>query len=155
MDSSDLLICAIFLLSVYLYRRFKNLYSFFDRNDVPVIEPVPFFGNAKDWILKRKPLAMIYYQVYKGLEPHRFGGMYIGMSKNVLIRDPELIKNILVKDFSYFQDRQGESNRSDLLGKSLLLMRGEFDQRKIQFLQFSHRVLHSDSRRRRMEKPED
>ncbi|XP_065214955.1 probable cytochrome P450 6a23 [Planococcus citri] len=125
MDTCDLLICVILLLFLYLYFRFKDLYSYFDQNGVPFVKPVPFFGNAKDWILMRRPLPIIYYEVYTKLKSHRFGGMYIGTEKNILIRDPKLIKNILVKDFSYFQDRPSGSGGSDLLDKSLLRMRGD------------------------------
>ncbi len=39
------------------------------------------------------------------MAPHKYGG-YFSMTTPVLIlRDPELIKNILTKDFNYFTDR--------------------------------------------------
>ncbi|XP_065214987.1 probable cytochrome P450 6a23 [Planococcus citri] len=125
MDTSDLIIAAILLLFVYLYFSYKNLYSYFEKNDVPYVKPLPFFGNTFDWIAMKKSLPMIQFDMYNQLAPHRFGGMFVGTKKTVLIRDPELIRTILVKDFSYFQNRHLKSNKSDILSQNLFMMRGE------------------------------
>ncbi|XP_065206709.1 cytochrome P450 6k1-like [Planococcus citri] len=53
----------------------------------------------------KKPLWDLYKDIYEKHASNRFVGMYNIHKPTVLIRDPELFKMILVKDFSYFQDR--------------------------------------------------
>uniref|UniRef100_A0AAT9UTI5 Cytochrome P450 6PZ18 n=1 Tax=Maconellicoccus hirsutus TaxID=177089 RepID=A0AAT9UTI5_MACHI len=89
----------------YLYRYIKTSHKFFHQFGIPYIEPHWFFGNMKDMILMKISLFEAYKDLHKTLEPHRFGGVYTFTKPSVLIRDPELIKMILVKDFSYFRDR--------------------------------------------------
>lgn len=153
MDTVDLIICAIALLLVYLYFSIKNLYSYFDRNDVPYVKPVPLFGNTKDWIFMKKTLPMIHYEIYTQLEPHPFGGMFLGTKKAILIRDPELVKTILVKDFTYFQNRQIKPNKADILSQNLFMMRGKSIRIEVHF-QFPHHSIFL-AHRRRMEKPQN
>nr|CAD7415801.1 unnamed protein product [Timema poppensis] len=43
--------------------------------------------------------------MYKTLETHQFGRFYIGSMPNLNLRDPVIIKQILVKDFVHFFDR--------------------------------------------------
>lgn len=46
-----------------------------------------------------------YDKIYRQLSDHRFGGFFSRFSPKLMIRDPELIKRVLVKDFEYFHDR--------------------------------------------------
>lgn len=52
----------------------------------------------------KESLIIRYKELYDQLEPHRFAGVYTLHKPSIMIRDPELIKNILVKDFSHFND---------------------------------------------------
>lgn len=45
----------------------------------------------------------IYYKKFKGTAPAV--GTYSFLKPNILLLDPELIKNVLVRDFIYFHDR--------------------------------------------------
>jgi cytochrome P450 family 6 len=51
------------------------------------------------------------YKEFKGKAPAI--GIYSFLSPNVMIIDPELIKNILVKDFASFQSRGMYYNKKD------------------------------------------
>ncbi|XP_065206721.1 mucin-4-like [Planococcus citri] len=126
MYTIDFIICAIFFSFIYLYYLFRNIYSYFERNGIPYVKPVPFFGNVAEWILMRKSLPVIHFELYKQLEPHRFGGVYLGWKRTILIRDVELVKNILVKDFGYFRDRGIKRDpHVDILSRNLFMMRGD------------------------------
>lgn len=54
--------------------------------------------------------------MYNKFEGERYGGIYQARTPVLLIRDPELIKQILVKDFCYFP---GKGNHPDLKGDPL------------------------------------
>nr|QCY41329.1 cytochrome P450 6PZ1 [Phenacoccus solenopsis] len=76
--------------------------------------------------LLRTSLAEIYRDIYNKLEPHKFGGIFAVKKKTIIIRDPELIKNVLIKDFEYFHDRGTKVDQEvDPLGYHLFNMRGE------------------------------
>uniref|UniRef100_A0AAT9UTS4 Cytochrome P450 6PZ17 n=1 Tax=Maconellicoccus hirsutus TaxID=177089 RepID=A0AAT9UTS4_MACHI len=119
-----LFFATVFL--VYIYYRLNKLYSYFERNGIPYIKPILLLGNTKDWIFMKKALSMVYYDVYEKLDPHRFCGVFVGWRKVILVRDPELIRNILVKDFSYFYNREVEPTpKTDFLNENLMEMRGD------------------------------
>lgn len=101
--TSLLLLVTCAVLSLYWY--LKKSYSFFEQHGIPYIKPSFLFGNMIDVILLRKSFAEGCADLYKTLEPHRFAGIYAGTKPMVLIRDPNLLKDILIKDFAYFSDR--------------------------------------------------
>jgi len=88
---------------VYIY--FKWSFTYWKKQNVPYIEPIFPFGNFIDIVLTRKPIVDVFAHIYNKLEGHKFGGMYIFTSPRFVVRDPDLIKDVLVKDFSTFHDR--------------------------------------------------
>ncbi|XP_065214908.1 probable cytochrome P450 6a13 isoform X2 [Planococcus citri] len=126
MNTIEVIICVIFFSFVFLYHRFRNSFSYFERNGIPYIKPLPIFGNVAGWILMRKSLSVIHFELYKKLEPHRFGGVYVGERKMLLIRDIELVKKILIKDFDHFHDRGTKRDlHTDILSRNLLFLKGD------------------------------
>uniref|UniRef100_A0AAT9UUR2 Cytochrome P450 6PZ12 n=1 Tax=Maconellicoccus hirsutus TaxID=177089 RepID=A0AAT9UUR2_MACHI len=105
-----LLILSLFL---YLYWSFKKAHMFFENLNVPYLKPNLIFGNMTDVMLLRKSLAEVYRDIYNKLEPHRFGGVFTMKKPTFLIRDPELIRDILIKDFAFFSDRGITSDRTN------------------------------------------
>jgi cytochrome P450 family 9 len=43
-------------------------------------------------------------QLYSQLDGHKIGGMFQLMQPVYLVRDPELVKHVTVKDFEHFVD---------------------------------------------------
>uniref|UniRef100_A0AAT9UTQ8 Cytochrome P450 6PZ24 n=1 Tax=Maconellicoccus hirsutus TaxID=177089 RepID=A0AAT9UTQ8_MACHI len=101
--TSFLLSLVTLFLSLYLYM--KKCHKFFEKSRIPHIKPHWFFGNMKDLFLKRKDVVAGYQDIYEELKHHRFAGFYMLHKPSIMICDPELIKIILVKDFSYFHER--------------------------------------------------
>jgi cytochrome P450 family 9 len=65
--------------------------------------------------------------IYNRLKGHTYGGLYQLMNPVLLLRDPELIKMVTVKDFEHFLDRQVLINEDaePLFGKALSNLKGE------------------------------
>ena len=65
--------------------------------------------------------------IYSRLKGHKYGGLYQLMNPVLLLRDPELIKMVTVKDFEHFLDRQVpiSEDAEPLFGKALLNLKGE------------------------------
>lgn len=108
---------------LFIYRTFKKSCQLLKLNGIPYIEPEYIFGNFKDVILHQKTAATCYQELYEKLQPHRFAGVFQMHTPFILIRDPELVKQILVKDFSYFN--QHNSEEMDRLERNLFTMKGK------------------------------
>jgi cytochrome P450 family 6 len=76
-------------------------YSFWKKKGVKFIKPTFPFGNMRDAILLRKPSVEVIKKLYDEFPEEPYVGIYRPLSPILLIRDPELIKQVLVKDFSY------------------------------------------------------
>ena len=88
---------------VYVY--FKWSFTYWKKRNVPYIEPIFPFGNLLGLLLARKPIADLFTDVYNKFEGHKYGGTYAFTRPRFHVRDPDLIKDVLVKDFSSFHDR--------------------------------------------------
>jgi len=119
-----LTIAVVLIMSVWYYCVDK--YSFWKEKGVKFKKPTFPFGNMRDIILLRKPLAEVIKKLYDEFPEEPYVGIYQFLSPLLLIRDPELIKHVMVKDFSYFQDRRRKAidEETDPLGVHLLLLKG-------------------------------
>lgn len=121
LDVGTFLTCILAV--VYIY--FKWSFTYWKKRNVPYIEPIFPFGNFMNMILARKPVGDICADIYNKLEGHKYGGMYIFSSPRFIVKDPDLIKDVLVKDFSTFHDRGLYMNEeNEPLSGHLFLLRG-------------------------------
>lgn len=92
----------ILLLLLFAYKTRKRQMTIFERFGIPGPKPNLIFGNAIE-IAKRGSL-----KVFPGWT-NKFGeivGFYIGGRPQVLITDLDLIRQVMVKDFHVFTNRQ-------------------------------------------------
>jgi len=101
LDVGVLAVCA--LAAVYVY--FKVSFSYWKKRNVPYAKPTFPFGNFGDKLLLRATLGHVFENIYKELDGEKYGGTYALTKPGFIFRDPDIIKNILVKDFSSFHDR--------------------------------------------------
>lgn len=88
---------------VYLY--FKVAFSYWKSRNVPHLEPSFPHGNIQGLGTKIQFGAML-QNIYKQLKgTDKFCGVYFFTSPQVLVLDLDLVKSILIKDFSNFNDR--------------------------------------------------
>lgn len=70
------------------------------------MEPTIFlFGNIGDLFLLRKSFPNSFIDFYEQFKQHKFIGGYFMYKPVLFINDPELVKDILVTNFSSFTDR--------------------------------------------------
>ncbi|XP_069672099.1 probable cytochrome P450 6a14 [Periplaneta americana] len=96
-------LAACTLTALYFY--FKNSWTYWKKRNVPYVEPTFPFGNFRDVMLIRKSMGEVCKNLYDQLDGEKYGGTYLFTKSGFLFRDPEIIKNVLVKDFSNFHDR--------------------------------------------------
>lgn len=110
-----------------LYLFFKRTYSYWDRKGFKYVPDINFiFGNFKRAFLLKESFFETLDTLYKSSnEP--FVGIYNLFGRPVLlIRDPELIRSVIIKDFSYFTDRGIHCNEDyDPLSATLVALPGQ------------------------------
>ncbi|XP_055692002.1 probable cytochrome P450 6g2 [Lutzomyia longipalpis] len=82
--------------------------SYWRVRGVPYIAGFPFIGALRGVVFFQKSVTELFLQLYNDAETKNepIVGFYFFHKPSLLIRDPELIKRILVKDFNNFPDRR-------------------------------------------------
>lgn len=62
-------------------------------------------GHTVDLVFGRAGIQDYYTKIYADLAPHKYGGFFDFLRPTLMIRDPELIKHVLTKDFHHFVNR--------------------------------------------------
>ncbi|XP_014244280.1 probable cytochrome P450 6a13 [Cimex lectularius] len=99
------LLISAFLIPLLLYIYLIWTYDYWKKKKVPFPEPIAVFGNIKDIVLLKKFPGACHREIYWEYPNEKFVGIYQLRNPSLLIRDPELIKRILVKDFDHFMNR--------------------------------------------------
>ncbi|XP_047109435.1 cytochrome P450 9e2-like [Schistocerca piceifrons] len=97
---SGLVVGAALVLAVW-WRRYSTRFA---RQGVPYVPPLPLVGNMLDVVLARRSMHDVIIELYNKFEPHAYGGGYSFAVSMVMIRDPEIIRAVTVKDFDHFTD---------------------------------------------------
>ncbi|XP_030375130.1 probable cytochrome P450 6w1 [Scaptodrosophila lebanonensis] len=104
--STDLfLLIATAAVAFYIWQRRK--YSYWQKLGIKYITPSPFFGNVRELLTGK---VSFFHQIYKlhtspGYEQEPLVGVYLMQRPGLLIRDLDLIKRIMIKEFSCFSNR--------------------------------------------------
>ncbi|KAL6425687.1 hypothetical protein ACFW04_009649 [Cataglyphis niger] len=108
--------CWSILLSIVIcatgsYYLFRN-YNFFKRHGIIHLPAVPILGNMTS--------------IYNFNPDAKYFGFYVTTSPVFFLRDPEIIKSVLVKDFEAFPNRRGFSDLNEpLFAKNLFSLQGK------------------------------
>lgn len=100
-DTAVLVLTLLYLIYWYTTCTFDY---WIKRGVVEVKTKEPFFGSVRKAMLLQKQFSLHFYDIYKELDGAKFGGYFDLRKPSLMIRDPELIKQIMVKDFSSFTD---------------------------------------------------
>nr|AVL92862.1 CYP450 [Locusta migratoria] len=115
---------AAALVAFWWYR----YHTYFARRGVPYVAPLPFIGNTLDTVLGRTALTDLLVVMYKKFEKHPYAGFYFFGRPVIMLRDPEIVRTITIKDFDHFTDHLDMINsdtNDPLLQKMLLTLKGK------------------------------
>ena len=96
-------LAVCFLAAVYVY--FQVSFNYWKKRNVPYAKPTFPFGNFGDMLFLKASIGHLFENIYKDLDGEKYGGTYALTKPGFIFRDPGIIKNVLVKDFSSFHDR--------------------------------------------------
>ncbi|XP_061377109.1 probable cytochrome P450 9f2 [Danaus plexippus] len=123
----EIVVFILTSLIIYFIYIHKSIHKYFDDRGIKYLPGVPIFGNNfRSWFLKRHLLDDL-DSVYKAFPEERYVGYIEGTTKIIIIRDPEITRNITVKDFQHFTDHKTffSEETEPLFGGSLFSMKGE------------------------------
>ncbi|XP_037941623.1 cytochrome P450 6g1-like, partial [Teleopsis dalmanni] len=116
-----LAVSVVFLSIVWLW--LQHHYSYWKRQNVPYIKPLPLFGNFKNVITWDVDICAHFQNLYnhKNAIDQPVVGLFMFNKPCLLVRDLEIVKSVLIKDFNKFSNRFAASDpHSDSLGANNL-----------------------------------
>ncbi|XP_076241058.1 uncharacterized protein LOC143183426 [Calliopsis andreniformis] len=99
------LLGGIALVFFALYYYFTSTFDFWKSRGVPGPEPIVALGNAKDSLLKKLHTGVILKNIYNEYKNEPVIGIFMSRKPVLVVRDLDLVKDVLIKDFSVFDDR--------------------------------------------------
>uniref|UniRef100_A0A1L8E4C9 Putative cytochrome n=1 Tax=Nyssomyia neivai TaxID=330878 RepID=A0A1L8E4C9_9DIPT len=115
------------ILGYFAYKWSISTFDTFEKRGIKFIPPVPFVGNFKNLVFQKENFADAMKSFYNYFPTEKFYGLFELKQPTFLIRDPELIKQIGVKDFEYFLNHRGniDENHEPLFGRNLVSLKGQ------------------------------
>ncbi|CAI6346056.1 unnamed protein product [Macrosiphum euphorbiae] len=95
---------AVVVLAI-LYYYSTSTYGKWGKLKVAHVSPWPLVGNTFRMMTGLENQVNTFDGIYKRFAGHRYCGFYQMKTPFLMIRDPELINSIMIKDFSHFADR--------------------------------------------------
>lgn len=112
MEFSWILSGVIVTLSI-LYFYLNSKYKYWERRGIPFVKPEFGHGNLKG-VASTHHFYEAQWEWYKELKPKgKFGGVFVFFKPVALLTDLDLIKTILIRDFSLFPNRGVYYNQKD------------------------------------------
>ncbi|XP_055681824.1 probable cytochrome P450 6g2 [Lutzomyia longipalpis] len=128
MSVLEVILGLIFCIGALIWWWQRSARLHWEKNGVSYIPGPPFIGALKDCLTMKKSFGELFLDFYtnKKFKDDPITGFYFFYKPSLVIRHPELIKNILVKDFTNFMDRGANSGTHDTIGRdSLFVVKGQ------------------------------
>ncbi|XP_017879816.1 probable cytochrome P450 6a14 [Ceratina calcarata] len=88
-----------------VYRYFVSKLAFWQKRGVSGPNPSLLWGNFKDVFLGKISFSKVLEDAYYNYRDESMVGLYAGHKPILVLRNPDLIKDVLIKDFPKFVDR--------------------------------------------------
>lgn len=96
---------ALVAVAAYLiYRYFTETFDYWKKKGVIFVKPAFLAGSMKSVLMIQEHLGEFFDRMYKDYSSERYVGYFMGKKPTLLVRDPELVKHIMIKDFAHFTD---------------------------------------------------
>lgn len=121
--SSDIFAALLLIAGgIYVYIRLV-VFQYWQRRGVPTLDPCFPFGNFGPAALQTLSIGEVAQNIYNK-STDRFIGVYAITKPILIVRDPDLIRGILIRDFAHFVDRGIYINLKDPMSVGLNTVTG-------------------------------
>jgi len=108
-----------------IYYLFQN-FNLFKRHGVIHVPAIPIFGNMASVIFYQTSFTDFILDLYNKLPAAKYFGFYAMTIPTFLLRDPEIIKSVLIKSFDRFPNRRGfDGLKETIFSKNLFSLKNE------------------------------
>lgn len=125
---------AIGAIVLLIYHYLTQKYHYFLSKPIPCLKPTTLLGSSGPALFRKRDIATHFQLLYNTYPEAKIVGFYDFTSPSYLVRDPEVIKKIAVKDFDFFTDHtpmvpsdkaDGEIGEDSLFRNTLFALRGQ------------------------------
>ncbi|XP_069694161.1 cytochrome P450 9e2-like [Periplaneta americana] len=122
---STWILISLAVLVLYLVGTVNH--DFYKKRNIPYIKPLPFLGNISPLLFRQMSACDFVLHLYNELRGHRYGGFFTFSNPRFMLRDPELIKAVCIRDFDHFTDRNTllNADMEPIAGRVLASLNGE------------------------------
>ncbi|XP_053977984.1 cytochrome P450 9e2-like [Hylaeus volcanicus] len=122
--TTALIVVAVLLL---LYRYLWKPMKYFEQVGVPHEPWLPIVGHLAPIVFRRVYFSDHFQAMYNSFPDAKYFGVYSFTKPAIVLRDPDLIASITIKNFDNFTDHVGFANEQldPLLGKNLIALKGD------------------------------
>ncbi|NP_001306576.1 probable cytochrome P450 6a14 [Solenopsis invicta] len=99
------ILCACVVILYLIYRYVTADFNYWTSRGINGPKPVPFFGNVAKFMMGKKCLGDVYKEIYDQYPTESVVGIFRRTRPVLLLRDAKYIKQVLIKDFATFTDR--------------------------------------------------
>lgn len=130
MDTLDVIFSPmgflLLTLTLLLYKWITQNNFFFADRGISFKKPAFLFGNLKKLVLMQASFHDVVLEFYRYFPDEQINGVFELRNPITMIRDPELIKQIGVKDFDHFQNHRApiDEHADPLFGRVLFGLKG-------------------------------
>uniref|UniRef100_V9IJB6 Cytochrome P450 6a14 n=1 Tax=Apis cerana TaxID=7461 RepID=V9IJB6_APICE len=97
--------CAICIMLLAIYYYYTSIYNYWKVRGIPGPEPTIIIGNFMEVFLKKISINDKLRFLYNKYKNEPMFGIFEGSSPILVLNDLDLIKDVLIKDFSIFSNR--------------------------------------------------
>lgn len=99
---------VISLLFIFTYTYLIHCYNYWRNKGIPssLEKCLPFVGNMGKVLAMREAFSTLCENIYKKNPHQSMIGFYQMLTPSLILRDPELVKKVLITNFSSFEDNQ-------------------------------------------------
>ncbi|XP_018406375.1 PREDICTED: probable cytochrome P450 6a13 [Cyphomyrmex costatus] len=120
------ILSGVIVLVFAFYYYYKLKFDFWKKHGIPGPKPTIYFGTAKDIILQKKLPVQYYKEIYDEYKHASLVGLFIKTIPILIIKDPALIKDVLITDGMIFTGRGvSYSKKAEPLMDTLFYAKGE------------------------------
>ncbi|XP_011878191.1 PREDICTED: cytochrome P450 6A1-like isoform X2 [Vollenhovia emeryi] len=99
------ILCGIVAVILAVYYYFTKNFNFWKSRGIRGPKPIPGFGNFKDVMLSNISMGDYMTKLYNTYKDERMIGIFTRTTPVLIVKNPDLIKDILIKDFTVFSHR--------------------------------------------------
>ncbi|XP_036147157.1 cytochrome P450 6A1-like [Monomorium pharaonis] len=99
------ILCGIVAVIIALYYYLTSTFNFWKSRGVQGPQPIPGFGNLKDVLLAKEYSGDYVTKIYNKYKNETLIGIFSKKTPILIVKDLDLIKDVLIKDFTYFSAR--------------------------------------------------